>query len=261
MLKYLVEEKGADIALKNAEGLDVWDLALQDKNGTYLIYLLSFQTGAPISVNDLLARSGSDEWGSPEEEERQFEALGFAKIEKKNERLKKQETQANIAKEVGLTLVLNVEQDASTKEPAAALLAEQDARANEAAAALIAELDAEDRKAAAAAAAKKKKKSKKASKKKGAESQQEARTTTMRDVVGVAAEEGGGRRAAFSAAAVVDGGAAAAAAAATIYGRNGGGGGGGTASPRTDTAAAATGGASNSRGHGRRRINGGSQHG
>jgi hypothetical protein len=65
LLKYLVEEKGADISLKTAEGQNAWDLAVQHKNTTYIRYLSSFEAGVPKSVGDLTM---SDEWGSEEEE-------------------------------------------------------------------------------------------------------------------------------------------------------------------------------------------------
>jgi len=37
LLKYLVEEKGADISLKNAEGIDPLELAGKSKNASLLI--------------------------------------------------------------------------------------------------------------------------------------------------------------------------------------------------------------------------------
>jgi hypothetical protein len=69
LLKYLVEEKGADISLKTAEGQNAWDLAVQHKNTTYIRYLSSFEAGVPKSVGDLTM---SDEWGSAEEEGKEF---------------------------------------------------------------------------------------------------------------------------------------------------------------------------------------------
>jgi ankyrin repeat protein len=54
MLKYLVEEKGADIHLRNADGLCAWDLIRQTNNITFFNYLISVRDGVPLSVDDVL---------------------------------------------------------------------------------------------------------------------------------------------------------------------------------------------------------------
>jgi hypothetical protein len=69
MLKYLVEEKGADIKIKNPAGENAAELAMKCKNTTYFRFLIGFQAGAPRSVAELAT---SDEWGSEEEEETEF---------------------------------------------------------------------------------------------------------------------------------------------------------------------------------------------
>ena len=123
MLKYLVEERGADVNLKNANGEDAWDLAVKHRTGSYIHCLTCVRTGTPTRVADV---APSDEWGSEEEEEKEFIVAIMAANKQANE--------------------------------AQVLLEEQEAKAKEATAALVAELDAEDRQAAAAAAKKKSKK-------------------------------------------------------------------------------------------------------
>jgi hypothetical protein len=150
MLKYLVEEKGADIKIKNAAGQDAWTLAVRNKNVTYIRYLSSFEAGTPLSVADLAT---SDEWG-PVEAEEAIESLRAAF----EMRTKEWEAKAKTVEEA--VLDAQVAKDKKTKEAARAkeaketaaakaLLEEQEAKAKEATAALLAELDAEDRQAAA----------------------------------------------------------------------------------------------------------------
>jgi hypothetical protein len=162
MLKYLVEEKGADISLENVRGESGWDLVLRTNDVTYFKYFLSVREGVPKSVDEL---APSDEWESPDEDEA---AMMMAETHLRREIRKQEAAAAKVAREA----------------EAKALFDEQEAKANEATAALLADLDAEDQRAAAAAAAGKKntKKSNK-KKKKEAGSQQlvpSARSVTDR---------------------------------------------------------------------------------
>lgn len=65
MFKYLLEEKGADYTLRDADGNDALDLALGRPNCTYAACIRGFMSGTPINVDEL---ASSDEWNSPEKE-------------------------------------------------------------------------------------------------------------------------------------------------------------------------------------------------
>ena len=63
MVKYLIEQKGADLTLRNADGYNVLELAVKCQSSTYVAYICHSGKGIPINVAEL---ASSDEWGPPE---------------------------------------------------------------------------------------------------------------------------------------------------------------------------------------------------
>jgi len=120
MLKYLVEERGADPTLKNACGQDARDVALENGNSICINYFSSLPGGDSTRVTDPTKL-------------RRLEAL-----ERKRAEAKAAAEAASKATEAELTGIRE----------------EQEAKAEEAIAALLAELDAEEQTAAVAAAKK-----------------------------------------------------------------------------------------------------------
>ena len=147
MLKYLVEERGADPTLKNVYGQDARDVALARRDNICINYFSSLPGGKSSRVTDPAKL-------------RRLEAL-----EKKSE-------EAQAAAEAAAK---------ATDTESTGVHKEQEAKAQEATATLLAKLDAEEQTAAAAAA---KTKSKKAKNKKGAGGQQAASAAVAASTAG-----------------------------------------------------------------------------